>query len=65
MAGSRNKNVGGKIRQKRGDTLVRTIEKQYKKDLGYRSDAKLSTVLKKEGASSLSKLIKMTESKKK
>ncbi|KKQ85306.1 MAG: hypothetical protein UT09_C0047G0003 [Parcubacteria group bacterium GW2011_GWF2_38_8] len=55
----------GRIQQKRGDTLVKTIEKQYKVDLGYRSDAKLSTVLKKEGASSLSKLIKMTETPKK
>ncbi len=55
----------GRIPQKRGDTLVKTIEKQYKIDLGYRSDTKLSTVLKKEGVPSLSKLIKMTESKRK
>lgn len=65
MINSRSKSSEGKIRQKRGDTLVRTIEKQYKVDLGYRSDTKLSTVLRKEGASSLSKLIKMTESSKK
>lgn len=50
------------IHKKRGDTLVKTIEQQYKVDLGYRSDAKLSTVLKNEGASSLSKLLKMAES---
>ncbi len=65
MSNTSSKISGGKIRQKRGDTLVRTIVKQYKVDLGYRSDTKLSTVLKKEGASSLSKLIKMTESAKK
>lgn len=59
---SKVRTQSGRIPQKRGDTLVKTIEKQYKIDLGYRSDAKLSTVLKKEGASSLSKLIKMTES---
>ena len=53
------------IHKKRGDTLVKTIERQYKVDLGYRSDAKLSTVLQKEGASSLSKLLKMAESTKK
>lgn len=47
--------------KKRGDTLVKTIEREYKVDLGYRSDAKLSTVLKKEGHSSLSKLLKMAE----
>ena len=55
----------GRIPQKRGDTLVKTIEQQYKVDLGYPSDAKLSTVLKNEGASSLSKLLKMAESTKK
>ena len=53
------------IHRKRGDTLVKTVEKQYKVDLGYRDDAKLSTVLEKEGASSLSKLLKMAESTKK
>jgi len=50
------------IRQKRGDTLVRTIEKKYGVDLGVRSDTKLHTVLKKSGAPSLSKLLKMTKS---
>lgn len=55
----------GKIQQKRGDTLVKTIETKYKVDLGYRSNAKLSTVLRKEGASSLSKLLKMAESTRK
>ena len=49
------------IRQKRGDTLVKTIEKKYGVDLGYRSDAQLHTVLKKEGLPSLSKLLKMTQ----
>jgi len=53
------------IRKKRGDTLVKTIEKKYGVDLGYRSDAKLHTVLKKEGLPSLSKLLKMTRTKKK
>ncbi len=51
------------IRQKRGDTLVKTIEKKYGVDLGYRSDAQLHTVLKKEGLPSLSKLLKMTQNK--
>ncbi len=50
------------IRKKRGDTLVGTIEKKYGIDLGYRSDKKLSTVLKETGASSLSKLVKMADS---
>jgi len=49
------------IRQKRNDTLVKTIEKKYGVDLGYRSDTQLHTVLKKEGLPSLSKLLKMTQ----
>ena len=53
------------IRQKRGDTLIGTIEKQYGVDLNYRSDAQLHTVLKNEGVPSLSKLLKMTQEKKK
>lgn len=48
------------IRKKRSDTLVKTIEKKYGVDLGYRSDAQLHTVLKQEGLPSLSKLLKMT-----
>ncbi|HUZ61762.1 MAG TPA: hypothetical protein VMU83_23490 [Hanamia sp.] len=51
------------IHKKRGDTLVKTIEKKYGVDLGYRSDAQLHTVLKKEGLPSLSKLLKMTQNK--
>jgi len=51
------------IRQKRSDTLVKTIEKKYGIDLGYRSDAQLHTVLKKEGLPSLSKLLRMTQKK--
>ncbi len=47
------------IRQKRSDTLVKTIEKKYGVDLGYRSDAKLHTVLKEAGVPSLSKLLKI------
>lgn len=47
------------LAKKRGDTLVKTIEKKYGIDLGYRSDAQLHTVLKKEGLPSLSKLLKM------
>lgn len=53
------------IPKKRGDTLVKTIEKKYGVDLKYRSDAQLHTVLKKEGLPSLSKLLKMTQNKSK
>ena len=47
-------------RRKRKDTLVKTIEKKYGVDLGYRSDAQLGTVLKETGVPSLYKLLKMT-----
>lgn len=53
--------MGKLIRQKRGDTLVKTIERKYNINLGYRSDKKLSNVLKETGATSLSKLIKMVD----
>ena len=49
------------IRAKMSDTLVKTIEKKYGVDLGYRSDTQLHTVLRKEGLPSLSKLLKMTQ----
>ena len=45
------------IRKKRGDTLIKTIEKKYGVDLGYRSDMQLHTALKKAGVPSLSKLL--------
>lgn len=57
-----NQNMNKVIRKKRSDTLVKTIEKKYGVDLGYRSDAKLDTVLKNSGVPSLSKLLKMTKS---
>ena len=60
----KTQNQNGRIPQKRGDTLIGTIEKKYRVDLGYRSDAKLSTVLSETGALSLSKLIKMVDASK-
>jgi hypothetical protein len=50
----------GEIRHKRSDTLVRTLRDSYGDDFakGYRSDAKLGTVLKGENANTLSDLLK-------
>jgi len=50
----------GEIRKKRSDTLVGTLRDEYgeKFAAGYRSDAKLGTVLKKEGVESLDELLK-------
>ena len=49
----------GEIRKKRSDTLVRTLRETYGADFakGYRADAKLGTVLEKEGVPTLDKLL--------
>ena len=50
----------GEIRHKRSDTLVGTLRETYGSDFakGYRSDAQLGTVLKKEDADTLSELLR-------
>lgn len=50
----------GEIRHKRSDTLVGTLRGTYGEDFakGYRSDAKLGTVLDNERVHSLSDLLK-------
>ena len=55
----RQRDKDGEIREKRGDTLVGTLRKEYGDDFakGYRSSTKLETVRKKEGKS-LSELVK-------
>lgn len=57
MTGQRSRNENGRLREKRGDTHVRTIEQQYHVDLGVRSDAHLDTVLEREGVNSLNDLL--------
>jgi hypothetical protein len=49
----------GQIRQKRGDTLVRTLREEYGPEFaeGYRSDTKLETVREDTGKS-LSELVR-------
>jgi hypothetical protein len=55
----RQRDESGQIREKRGDTLVGTLRKEYGPDFakGYRSDAKLETVREGEGKS-LSEILK-------
>jgi hypothetical protein len=57
MKGIRSRNQSGPLRQKRSDTLVGTIEKQYGIDLDARSDMKLGTLLKRESVDSLNDLL--------
>ncbi len=49
----------GTIREKRGDTLVRTLRQTYGEDFasGFRSDAKLETIRERTGKS-LSELVR-------
>ena len=56
----RMRDQDGEIRKKRSDTLVRTLREEYGENVapGYRSDAKLGTVLKREGLESLNQLLK-------
>ena len=50
----------GEIRHKRSDTRVGTLRRTYGEDFasGYRSDAKLGTVLDRERATTLPDLLK-------
>jgi hypothetical protein len=58
MRGDRSRNEDGELRRKRGDTDVGTIEDHYGRDFGVRSDMHLDTLLRREGAESLSDLLK-------
>ena len=56
----RMRDQNGEIRKKRSDTLVRTLREEYGDGFasGYRSDAKLGTVLKREGVETLDQFLK-------
>ena len=50
----------GEIRQKRGDTLVRTLRKTYGQDFAQEcaGDTRLDTLRERSGGESLSKIVK-------
>lgn len=52
--------MDGEIRQKRGDTLVRTLRKTYGPDFapGVRGDMRLDTLREHAGGLSLSQILK-------
>jgi len=56
---SRHRDGSGEIRHKRGDALVGTLRETYGSDFarGYRSDTKLSDLLKRTGSASLSEYL--------
>jgi len=59
---NRMRDKDGGIREKRSDTKVETLRKTYGDDFakGYRSDATLGTVKKREGVETLDQLLKKT-----
>lgn len=57
MKGYRSRNQDGELRNKRDDTHVGTIEKQYGVNLGARSDMHLGEFLKQHQIKSLNDLI--------
>ena len=57
---ARMRDHDGEIRKKRSDTRVKTLRGEYGEHFaaGYRGDAKLGTVLKREGVKSLHELVR-------
>lgn len=64
MRGPRSRNQDGKLRDKRDDTHMGTIEKMYNRDFNVRSDMELGNFLKENGIASLNDLIKSDMGKK-
>jgi hypothetical protein len=57
MRGPRSRNESGPLRQKRSDTHMGTVEKQYDRNFNVRSDMHLGTFLKQSGKDSLNDVI--------
>ena len=57
MPGYRSRDQDGRLRDKRDDTHMGTIEKQYDRDFGVRSDMQLGTFLRENNIASLNDLI--------
>jgi len=58
MRGYRSRDENGELRQKRSDTQVGTLEKEYGVDLGRRSDMQLGTLRKELGVTDLKDILK-------
>ncbi|MBI2023428.1 hypothetical protein HYT01_02605 [Candidatus Giovannonibacteria bacterium] len=59
MAGVRSRDkLTGRLRRKRADTKIITLDKDYKRDLSSNEDLQLGTVLKRKRKGSLKKLLK-------
>lgn len=64
MKGDRSRNQNGQLRDKRDDTHMGTIEKQYNRDFGVRSDKELGNFLQENKIKSLNDLIQSDLGKK-
>ena len=57
MKGYRSRNKTGELRNTRDDKHAGTLEKQYGRDFGVRSDMHVKTLLDKKGVKSVNDLI--------
>jgi len=65
MRGNRSRNKSnGRLRDTRNDKHVGTLEKQYNRDFGVRSNMHVDSLLKKTNKKSVSELINTNEGKK-
>jgi len=64
MRGLRSRGEDGKLRDKRDDTHMGTIERKYGRDFGVRSDTHLGNFLKERGIDSLHQPIDRNTGKK-
>jgi hypothetical protein len=53
MNTDRTRDDNGELRQKRGDTLVGNIEREYDVDFGVRADMRLDTLRQQAGLTSI------------
>lgn len=58
MHTDRTRDDNGELRQKRGDTLVGNIEREYGVDFGVRSDMRLNTLRDQTGLTSIEDLLR-------
>ena len=58
MRGNRSRDEDGELRQKRSDTQLGSIEKEYDVNFGRRSDMKLGTLREELGVTDLKDILK-------
>jgi hypothetical protein len=58
MHTNRTRDANGELRQKRGDTLVGNLEKEYDVDFRVRSDMRLDTLRGQTGLTSIEDLLR-------